>query len=80
MPLKVDFKVKHDDNRGIYYSETERCVIYLPNHETLEDIYKTITHEVVHYCLDKNEENENMDEDMEERIIFCLQWSEESLI
>jgi uncharacterized protein YjaZ len=80
MPLKVDFKVKHDDSRGIYYSETERCVIYLPNHETIEDIYKTITHEVVHYCLDKNHENENMDEDMEERIIFCLQWSEESLI
>ena len=80
MGLKVDFKVKHDDNRGIYYSETERCVIYLPNHETLEDIYKTITHEVVHYCLDKNHENENMDEDMEERIIFCLQWSNESLI
>ena len=80
MTLKVDFKVKHDDNRGIYYSETERCVIYLPNHETLEDIYKTITHEVVHYCLDKNHENESMDEDMEERIIFCLQWSDESLI
>tara|TARA_B110000014_G_C20081856_1_gene565420 strand:- start:624 stop:866 length:243 start_codon:yes stop_codon:yes gene_type:complete len=80
MALKVDFKVKHDDNRGIYYSETERCVIYLPNHETLEDIYKTITHEVVHYCLDKNHENESMDEDMEERIIFCLQWSDESLI
>jgi|TARA_B110000263_G_scaffold243830_1_gene251077 Zn-dependent peptidase ImmA (M78 family) len=79
MGLKVDFKVKHDDNRGIYYSETERCVIYLPNHETLEDIYKTITHELIHFCLDKNHENENMDEDMEERLIFCTQWAEESL-
>lgn len=79
MGLKVDFRVKHDDNRGIYYSETERCVIYLPNHETLEDIYKTITHELIHFCLDKNHENENMDEDMEERIIFCMQWAEFSL-
>jgi|TARA_R110000824_G_scaffold8714_2_gene39416 Zn-dependent peptidase ImmA (M78 family) len=79
MTLKVDFKVKHDDNRGIYYSETERCVIYLPNHETLEDIYKTITHELIHFCLDKNHENENMDEDMEERLVFCLQWAEYSL-
>mgnify|MGYP003627767561 FL=1 len=75
----MTFKVKHDDNRGIYYSETERCVIYLPNHETLEDIYKTITHELIHFCLDKNHENENMDEDMEERLIFCTQWAEESL-
>ena len=79
MTLKVDFRVKHDDNRGIYYSETERCIIYLPNHETLEDIYKTITHELVHFCLDKHDETDNMDEEMEERLIFCLQWAEHSL-
>tara|TARA_R110002020_G_scaffold233_4_gene1216 strand:+ start:4585 stop:4827 length:243 start_codon:yes stop_codon:yes gene_type:complete len=79
MGLKVDFKVKHDDNRGIYYSETSRVNIYLPNHETLEDIYKTIYHEVFHYCLDENNENESMDEEMEERLIFCMQWAEESL-
>ena len=77
--VKVDFRVKHDDNRGIYYSETARCVIYLPNHETLEDIYKTITHELIHFCLDKHHETDNMDEEMEERLIFCMQWAEFSL-
>ena len=36
-------------------------------------------HEVFHYCLDENNENESMDEEMEERLIFCMQWAEESL-
>ena len=80
MGLRVDLKVKNDENRGVYHSETKRCVIFLPNHEIIEDIYKTIEHEVLHYCFDVNEENENMDEDMEERLIFCLQWAEETLI
>ncbi|MEC7863697.1 MAG: hypothetical protein VYB55_01380 [Bacteroidota bacterium] len=76
---KIDFKVKHDDNRGVYYSETDRCHIFLPNHETIEDIYKTIDHEVFHACFDKADEAENMDEEMEERLIFCLQWAPETL-
>jgi hypothetical protein len=80
MGLKVDFRVKHDDNRGIYFSETERANIYLPNHETLEDIYKTVNHETFHYCFDKAEETDNMDEEMEERLIFCMQWAEESIL
>ena len=55
MPIKIDLRINgyDDDNRGIYYSETKRCLIYLPNHETIEDIYKTINHELIHYCLDE---------------------------
>jgi|TARA_B100001750_G_C15278816_1_gene481379 hypothetical protein len=81
MGLKIDFKINgyDDDNRGIYYGETERCLIFLPNHESLEDIYKTMNHEIIHYCIDKAGESDNMDEDMEERLIFCFQWAEFSL-
>ena len=79
--LKMDLRINgyDDENRGIYYSESGRCLIFLPNHETIEDIYKTINHETIHYCLDKHEESEAMDEDMEERLIFCMQWADESL-
>ena len=81
MPIKIDLRINgyDDDNRGIYYSETKRCLIYLPNHETIEDIYKTINHELIHYCLDEAGESELMDEDMEERLIFCMQGAEESI-
>ena len=42
--LKMDLRINgyDDENRGIYYSESGRCLIFLPNHETIEDIYKTI--------------------------------------
>jgi len=76
---KVDFKVKPDENRGCYYSETDRCLVFLPNHETIEDIYKTIDHEMFHACFEKADETDNMDEEMEERLIFCMQWAPESL-
>lgn len=81
MPLRMDLRINgyDDDNRGIYYSETGRCLIFLTNHESIEDIYKTISHEAIHYCLDEANENDNMDEDMEERLIFCIQWAEHSL-
>ena len=76
---KVDLRVKDSDNRGVYYSETDRCLIFLPNHETVEYIYKTIDHEVFHACFEKADETEKMDEEMEERMIFCMQWAPEIL-
>ena len=44
--LKMDLRINgyDDENRCIYYSESGRCLIFLPNHETIEDIYKTINH------------------------------------
>ena len=51
MRLTVDFRVKHGDNRGIYYAETGRALIYLPMHESIDDIIKTINHEVYHHCF-----------------------------
>tara|TARA_Y100001951_G_scaffold88167_1_gene79597 strand:+ start:130 stop:372 length:243 start_codon:yes stop_codon:yes gene_type:complete len=77
--LTVDFKIDHTDNRGIYYSETSRCLIYLPMHETLADVIKTINHEVYHHCFEINGESDSMDEDQEEKLIFNMQWAEISL-
>ena len=74
--LTVDFKIGKEDNRGIYYSETGRALIYLSMHETLADVYKTINHEVFHHCFEINGESDSMDEDQEEKVIFFTQWAE----
>lgn len=79
MSLRIDLRVNHSDNMGVYYSETKRAVIYLSLHESLDDITKTINHEVYHHCFSEAGETERMDEDMEERLIYCIQWAEESI-
>ena len=76
--VSVDFKLEKNDNRGIYYSQTDRCLIYLPMHETLEDLYKTINHEVLHHCFEKNDDLD-MDELQEESLIFFVQWADTAL-
>ena len=70
--LSVDFNVFGKEERGIYYSETHRAIIYLNNHESLDDIYQTITHELIHHCL---RDYEGIDEMQEERLIFCMNWA-----
>ena len=77
MGCTVEFKLYRDENRGIYYEETNRCLIYLPMHETIEDVYKTISHEVFHYCLEEN--GVQLDEEQEEKLIFNIQWAEIAL-
>ena len=47
-------------------------------HESLDDIYKTINHEVYHHCFALWDEVK-MDEDQEEKVIFNFQWAEVSL-
>ena len=79
MGLTVDFKIRSGDNRGIYYAETSRALIYLPLHESIEDLYKTINHEVYHHCLEENGESDKMDEEQEEKTIFFLQWADVSI-
>lgn len=70
----VDFKLG-GENRGMFYSETNRCLIYLHQHESIEDIYKTIQHELIHFCLEKNGESDDMDEEQEEKLIFHMAWA-----
>jgi sugar lactone lactonase YvrE len=79
MSLRVELRARTSDNRGIYYAETKRAVIYLSNHEDLEDIYKTINHETYHHCFSEAGEADDMDEDQEERLIFCMAWAEHSI-
>ena len=78
MVLTVDFKVRNTDERGIYYEETERAIVYLPMHESLDDLYKTINHEVYHHCFGQISDL-HMDEDQEERLIFQIAWAHLSL-
>ena len=78
MPLTVDFKCRKDDNRGIYYEETNRCLIFLGSHETLEDIYKTIVHEVLHWCF-MADDVDKMDEEQEETLVHFVQWADVAL-
>ena len=78
MVLSVDFRVRNTDERGIYYEESHRAIIYLPMHESLDDIYKTINHEVYHHCIGLWDEVK-MDEDQEEYLIFQLAWAHLSL-
>ena len=76
--LTVDFRCRKDENRGIYYEETNRCLIFLGSHETLEDLYKTITHEVLHYCF-LDDDVDTMDEEQEETLVFFAQWADVAL-
>ena len=62
----MDFRI-YGENRGIYYDETNRCLVYLTNHETLSDLLSTMTHEVIHHCLSKLGVADEIDEDMEEK-------------
>ena len=57
-----------DENRGIFYEETGRIIVYLKNHETLDDILSTIQHEFVHKCIADFEET--LDDDQEEKLIY----------
>ena len=57
----MEFKLFGCDERGMYYPDSGRIVIYLSNHETIEDVYKTITHELIHNGIHKADED--FDED-----------------
>lgn len=73
----MDLKASGCDERGIYYSETGRIIIYLNNHETYDDILSTIQHELIHKCIDDFEET--LDEKQEEDLIYQMAWANESL-
>lgn len=77
--LTTNFVIRPSDNRGMYYENTRRVIVFLPQHENIEDIYKTLAHEVFHHCFSIMEEDDDMDEMSEEALIFNLQWAEFSL-
>mgnify|MGYP001162197767 FL=1 len=73
----IDFRFDSQENRGMYYPDTERILIFPTQHENVEDMLYSITHETIHYALDKADET--LDDDMEEKIIYRIQWAEEWL-
>ena len=74
--VNSDFRTWGTD-RGNYYPETDRIIVFLSPHETLDDLLSTINHEYLHYCI--NESGEIMDDDQEERIIYIKSWADEYL-
>ena len=73
----IDFRFDSTENRGMYYPDTERILIYPIQHENVEDMLYSITHETIHYALDKADET--LDDEQEEKIIYIIQWAEEWL-
>lgn len=76
--VTISYRIEGDDNKGIYYHDTQRVLIYLNKHEGLVDIYKTINHELIHHCI--NICDEDLNDDQEERIIFLMSWAEEDIL
>lgn len=74
----MDLKTCGCDERGIFYPDSGRIIIYLNNHENLEDILGTITHELVHKCI--HDFDETLDDDQEERVIYNMAWATESIV
>ena len=73
--LHVDFRTHSrtmSEDRGCFYEATNRALVMLPNHESFDDIISTIIHESIHFCL---REDEDIDEEQEEEIIFRMQWA-----
>jgi hypothetical protein len=69
--VTVSMQIFGHEERGIYFPENNRIVIYLDRHECLEDILSTIQHELIHVAI----EDENLDEDQEEKLIYALSWA-----
>jgi hypothetical protein len=69
--VTVSMEVLGHGERGIYYPESKRIVIYLDRHECLEDILSTIQHELIHAAI----EDQNLDEDQEEKLIYAMSWA-----
>ena len=69
--VTVSMEVLGHGERGIYYPESKRIVIYLDRHECFEDILSTIQHELIHAAI----EDQNLDEDQEEKLIYALSWA-----
>lgn len=78
--MDINFKVTdHRDSkeRGVTLRDGKgRVFIYLQHHETLEDIYATITHELIHYCI-WNEDMVEIDDYEEHDMIFKVLWIDE---
>ena len=82
--MDMDFKINdHRDSKehGVTLFKGDdfnkgRILIYVQHHESVEDIYSTITHECIHWCLGRYH-HVDMDEYQEHDLIFAMQWADE---
>jgi len=80
--MDIDFKTfDHRDSKekGVTLTTEKnklRVIIFLHHHETLDDIYATITHELIHYCIARYK-MVDIDEYQEHDLIFKLSWIHE---
>ena len=78
--LQVDFRTSTRSltgDRGAFFDATNRAIIVLPAHESLDDILATIQHETIHFCL---KDMETLDDEHEEIIIWKMAWADLDLI
>ncbi len=73
----MDLRITGCDERGIFYADSGRIIVYLNNHETLDDILCTITHELIHKCID--DFDETLDDLQEESLIYQMAWAHLSI-
>ncbi len=69
--------------RGVYYWDSERSIIYLHRHETIEDLINTCGHETIHHCIyqiviedDEGAGSLSLDIEQEHDIIRNMAWAD----
>ena len=81
--MNIDFKTfghRDDIEKGITFhnGKRSRIVVYVHQHESIDDIFNTITHELIHYCIDKHD-MARLDEYQEHDAIFKVMWADSYL-
>jgi uncharacterized protein YjaZ len=76
--MYMDFRL-HDDRdskeHGVTLFEGKgRILVYLNHHENIEDIYSTIQHECIHWCIGRYNHAE-IDDYQEHDLIFRIMWA-----
>ena len=70
--------VNRDGDKGRYYSETKRAIVYLFPHTQINDLISSINHEIYHHVIDGDELD--LDEEQEECLIDKLTWALEGVL
>lgn len=58
------------EDRGIYYADSKRVLVNPAKHESIHEIFDTITHEVIHQAI----ASEELDEIQEHWAIQKVMW------
>ena len=78
--MYMDFKTYDDRDskeHGVTLFEGKgRIIIYLQQHESLEDIYSTIQHECIHWIIE-NYNHVDIDPYQEHDLIFSVMWAKD---